>query len=150
VSPWLEKGIITETFDHTSLLKYFVKKWRLDDAFGSDVFGARAGARSTNTIEPHLLKAPRDTSAVIRSIPVPDVLAPQVQATLTDHQRALVDMSHGLATQITNPTERSMLLKRPVNPTPANEAQLAIDRFEAFLLSAAKSRIGSPQAGAAS
>jgi hypothetical protein len=125
-------------------VKYFIKKWGLDDAFGTNTLAARAGAASTKSIEPHLLKTPRDTSAVVRSIPIPEVLRPQAQVSLTDHQRALVDMSHGLATEISNPTERSVLLKRSPDPTAADEAQLAIDRFEAFLLNKTKSKIASP------
>jgi phospholipase C len=145
-SPWVAPGVITETFDHTSLVRYFIKRWGLDDAFGSNALGARAGSPATNSIEPYVLNAPRDTSAVARSIPVPDVLPPQAQASLTDHQRALVDMSQGLAAQISSPAEQSALLKRASNPTPAEEAQLAIDRFEAFLLNKTKSKIASPPA----
>jgi hypothetical protein len=55
-------------------------------------------------------------------------------------------MSQGLAAQISSPTEQSVLLKRAPNPTPADEAQLAIDRFEAFLLNKTKSKIASPPA----
>jgi hypothetical protein len=145
-SPWIGQGTITETFDHASLVKYFLNKWGLGDGLGPDPLGARAGAVATATIESFVLKAPRDTSGTARSISVPDVLPPQAQASLSDHQRALVDMSHGLAAQITSPAEQSALLKRTPNLSPNDEAQLAIDRFEAFLLNKTKNKIVVPPA----
>jgi phospholipase C len=54
VSPWVDAGVISTTFDHTSLLRYLCEKWNLPP------LGARmqasAGAMQSNTFAPELTK----------------------------------------------------------------------------------------------
>lgn len=136
ISPWLDQGVITNTFDHTSLVKLFIDKWSLDDELGPNVLGARAGAPQTNTFKKYLRKAPRNTSNVLPHIPVPAFLPPREQTDLTEHQKALFEMTHALASQISDPHVRIPLLRRPIEPD--KTAQLAIDQFQAFLLDQAR------------
>jgi phospholipase C len=136
ISPWLDAGVITDTFDHTSLVKFVLEH----SGLGANGLGARVSAATTNTIRNHLRQTPRDTSNVLPSIPVPHFLPPQEQPNLTDHQVALADMTRVLASQIKDPSIAVPLLRRSADQSPEHEAQLAIDRFEAFLLDKAKSQ----------
>jgi len=133
VSPWLNQRVITDTFDHTSLLKFLIDKWGL-----SNSLGARASWRGTNTFK-NYLRTPRNTDRLLPRIDVPKFLPTQVQMQLTDHQWALCDMAQLLASELRDPSVRIPLLRRPPVRTPAAEAQLAMDRFDAFLLDRAKS-----------
>jgi hypothetical protein len=85
------------------------------------------------------LQTPRDTSNVLPTVPIPNFFPPQEQQSLTDHQIALADMTRVLASQIKNPSVAVPLLRRSPDQSPANQSQLAIDRFNAFLLEKAKS-----------
>jgi phospholipase C len=135
ISPWLDQGVITDALDHTSMVKFVLEH----SGLGSDGLGARVSSPTTQTFRRYLRQTPRDTSHVLPSVPVPNFLPPQEQPDLTDHQMALADMTRVLASQIKDPSVRLPLLRRSLDPSPANEAQLAIDRFEAFLLEKAKS-----------
>jgi len=135
ISPWLDPGVITDTFDHTSLVKFVLQHAGLD----STGLGVRVSAAATNTIRPHLRQTPRDTTHVLPSVPVPNFFPPQEQPELTDHQIALADMTRVLASRIQAPSVSVPLLRRSLDQSPEREAQLAIDRFEAFLLDRAKS-----------
>jgi len=134
ISPWLDAGVITGTMDHTSLVKFILEHAGL----GTAGLGARVASAATQTIAKHLRKTPRDTTTVLPSLPVPKFLPPQEQPELTDHQIALSDMTRVLASQIKDPSIRVPLLRRSPDGSPEREAQLAIDRFEAFLLDKAK------------
>jgi phospholipase C len=133
ISPWLDAGVITDTFDHTSMVKFVLDRSNLD----THGLGARVSAAAT--FQSHLLATPRDTTHVLPSIPVPNFFPPQDQPSLTDHQIALADMTRVLASQIKNPSVAVPLLRRSSDQSPEHEAQLAIDRFEAYLLEQAKS-----------
>jgi phospholipase C len=133
ISPWLDAGVINDTFDHTSLVKFVLER----SGLGSNGLGARVSAATT--FQSHLLQAPRDTSNVLPSVPVPNFFPPQDQPALTDHQIALADMTRVLASQIKNPSVSVPLLRRSPDQSPEHEAQLAIDRFEAYMLDQAKS-----------
>jgi hypothetical protein len=129
--------VITDTMDHTSLVKFILEHVGL----GTTGLGARVASAATQTITKHLRKAPRDTTQVLPSLPVPRFLPPQEQPELTDHQIALSDMTRLLASQIKDPSIRVPLLRRSSDGSPEREGQLAIDRFEAFLLDKAKSAV---------
>jgi len=135
VSPWLDHGVITDTFDHTSLLKFLIDKWGLNDALG-----ARASWAGTNTFKKYLRRAPRNTDRALPRIEGPRFLPARVQTELTDHQRALCDMAELLASEVKDLSIRIPLQRRSLDRTPAAEAQLAMDRFEAYLLDRAKLR----------
>lgn len=112
-----------------------IEKWDLDE-----VLGARAASASTNTFKKYLRKAPRNTAKVLPTIAVPAFMPTQVQIDLTDHRRALYDLSGMLASEIKDPSVRIPLIRTPLEPTPEAQAQLAIDRFDAFLTDRAKLR----------
>lgn len=133
ISPWLDAGVITDTFDHTSLVKFVLDRSNLD----THGLGARVSAAAT--FQSQLLAAPRDTTHILPSLPVPNFFPPQDQPSLTDHQIALADMTRVLASRIKNPSVAVPLLRRSSDQSPEHEAQLAIDRFEAYLLEQAKS-----------
>jgi phospholipase C len=135
VSPWLDQGVLTDTFDHTSLLKFVVEKFGLDHDLG-----ARVDAAGTNTFGKYLRKTPRNTANVLPKIPVPEFVPARENVPLSEHQLALANMSQTLATQIANPSVRQSVLRRPLDPTPENISQTAIDQFEAFMLESATQR----------
>jgi len=54
VSPWLDPGVISTVFDHTSLLRYLCEKWNLPPLSARMQSGA--GALRSNTFAPELLK----------------------------------------------------------------------------------------------
>jgi phospholipase C len=133
VSPWLDKGVIIDTFDHTSLLKFIVQKWGLSNSLGD-----RVAAPSTNTFAKYIRKTPRDTSKVLRKLAVPDVLPPHEEVGLTDHQESLIELGHSLALQVDNPNLRAALLRQPAELTPRNRAMQAVEQFKAFQVEKAK------------
>lgn len=80
VSPWIEKGVIKTTFDHTSLLRYLCEKWNLEP------LGARmqesAGAKRANNFADELRKriSPRtDTPEKLVAAGIPQALRAQGQ-----------------------------------------------------------------------
>ncbi|HEY3655286.1 MAG TPA: alkaline phosphatase family protein [Steroidobacteraceae bacterium] len=54
VSPWIDPGVISTVFDHTSLLRYLCEKWNMPP-LGQRMQEA-AGPRRANTFGPELLK----------------------------------------------------------------------------------------------
>jgi phospholipase C len=127
VSPWVANDVIQDVFDHTSLLRYFIEKWQL----GS--LGDRAA--QANTFTHAFLAEPQNDGPP--SIPLtPAKLAPAAvlpRKPLTDHQAALVSLSHALETMsgedATVVAERS----RQIVTGPQSQIDAAVDRFDAFL-----------------
>jgi phospholipase C len=54
VSPWIDPGVISTVFDHTSLLRYLCEKWNMPP-LGQRMQEA-AGPQRANTFAPELLK----------------------------------------------------------------------------------------------
>jgi phospholipase C len=143
VSPWLDQGIITDTFDHTSVLKFVSEKWGLGNFLGD-----RVASPSTASFVKYLRKSPRQTFNLLPKTNIPTLLAPQVGAEMTDHQRSLIELGHHLASRIDEPTVRDHLMVRAVVPTQEAEAQLAVEQFRAFLVDTAKRPVSQlPRAG---
>jgi phospholipase C len=105
VSPWVERGVIHDEFDHTSLLRYLSDKWGLA-RLTERVEQARSFAPAIRTTG-----QPRtDTPA---SVPVPAMAAApeaMVEAepseTLNAHQQALIAFSEQLEREIEEPVEK--------------------------------------------
>lgn len=133
ISPWLDQGVIQDTFDHTSLLKFVCDKWSVGNQLGN-----RVASASTNTFAKYIRKQPRNTSKVLPSLKAPSVLAPLYGKGPTDHQEALMELGQSLATRVVDADLRNQLLGPPAGPGDGDRAQLAIERFEAFLLDKAK------------
>jgi phospholipase C len=134
-SPWLDQGVISDTFDHTSVLKFVVQKWGLPNFLGD-----RVASPSTNTFATHLRSSPRPTYGQLPTTNPLALLATPANAPLSDHQKALVELGHHLASQITDRHVRGELAMRPIAPTPVAEARLAVEQFTSFLADRAKQR----------
>jgi phospholipase C len=132
VSPWLDQGVISDTFDHTSLLKFVIEQFGLP----LDYLGNRVSAPTTNTLTKYLRKSPRSTygqlpATKLAPIDVPDDL-PQ-----SDLQQALIASGHQLATQISDPSIRRSLTSQ-TDLSPRAQGLLAVEQFEAYLTDRAK------------
>ena len=79
ISPWVERGVISTVFDHTSLLRYLCEKWNL--AYLGERMAEEAGPLRSNTFGPELRKRsePRqDTPERLRAPVLPqDAPLPQ-------------------------------------------------------------------------
>jgi phospholipase C len=135
VSPWLDQGVISDTFDHTSILKFLLQKWGL-----TNLLGDRVAAPSTNTFAKYLRKSPRSTYGLLPTTTIPALIAMPDNLPLTDNQKALIELGHHLAAQISDPNVRNGLTTRPIDPTPMAQARLAVEQFESFLADRAKQR----------
>jgi phospholipase C len=134
LSPWLDQGVITDTFDHTSLLKFLIAKWGL-----TNLLGDRVASTDTNTFAKYIRKTPRQTFQLLPKSSTPAPIAAPQSAELSDNQKSLVELGHFLATKIDDPHTRNMMMVRSVAPTtPAAEAQLAVEQFRSFMVDQAK------------
>ena len=135
VSPWLKQGVISDTFDHTSVLKFLIEQFGLTKT----LLGDRVADTTTKTFTKYLLESPRSTYGLLTTtnqdlIAVPDNLPK------SDLQQALIDVGRHLATQISDPNVRNTLAARPIDPSPNAQGRLAVEQFEAFLTDRAKQR----------
>ena len=92
VSPWVERGIEHRQFDHTSLLKYLIDKWDLDE------LGERA--RQANSIGAALARrTPREDTLVRIELSPEELRPPDAEleeaafGTLSAHQGALASLA---------------------------------------------------------
>lgn len=127
VSPFATDAVFGETLDHTSLLKYLIDKW------GLGPLGERAAKAAT--FKPALggpLRA--DTPSSIPAIP-PGMkpVAPPPHKPLTDHQSALVALSHALESMAGEDPAVVAARSRQVITGPQSQIDAAVDRVEAFL-----------------
>jgi phospholipase C len=91
ISPWLEKQVLSDNFDHTSLLRYATDKWGL----GS--LGARTAAAKSFASSWKVADAVRTDVPV--NIPEPTMLPNPVTTELNPNQLALVGFSRYLETK---------------------------------------------------
>jgi phospholipase C len=127
VSPWLGDGVLDDTFDHTSLLRYLIDKWQLGP------LGDRAANAGTFS-GAFLTRARGDTPAAIAAVPpaLSPVAAP-VRKPLNDHQAALIALSHALETMTDADPAVVASRSRQVVSGPQSQIDAAVDRFDAFL-----------------
>ena len=133
VSPWLKQGVISDTFDHTSVLKFVIEQFGLTNGY----LGNRVAAPSTNTFTKYLLNSPRSTYGQLTTANRELIAAPE-NLPKSDLQQALIDVSRHLATQISDPNLRGTLAAQPADPSPGAQGRLAVEQFEAFLTDRAK------------
>lgn len=133
LSPWLDKGVITDTFDHTSILKFLIDKWGLNNLLGD-----RVASPSTNTFAKYLRKTPRLTYGLLPKSKIPNVLSAPVSDELSDNQQSLLELGHYLASEISTPTLRHPLMMRSAVANPTAQAQLAVEQFRSFMVDQAK------------
>jgi phospholipase C len=133
LSPWLDQGIISDTFDHTSLLKFLLNKWGL-----TNLLGARVASANTNTFYKYLRKTPRQTYKLLPKSNIPTLHATPESIELSDNQKSMIELGHHLAMQISDPNIRNALMTRSAAATPRSEAQLAVEQFRSFMVDQAK------------
>lgn len=137
VAPWVQSGVVSDVFDHTSLLKYATDKWNLGP-LGARVSGARSFAA-------HIADgttAPRTDTPT--SIPAPNVPPDPPKTAMNANQTALAAFSRYLESHIQSLSlqagkasddifkEAGQRLLSGVKGT-EQAAQSAIQRFETFL-----------------
>lgn len=118
-------------FDHTSLLKYLIDKWKLGP------LGQRAAeAKTFATVL--TISARSDTPASIPSVPagLTPVAAPSHRL-LNDHQCALVALSHALESMADEEPNVIAARSRQVITGPQSQIDAAVERVDAFLSHAA-------------
>lgn len=139
ISPWVNKGFKDTVFDHTSLLKYLIDKWKLRP----DQLGKRV--EQANTFAPALqeLNAPRTAVPLafdLKTLPSPQ---PVIPSTTNENQNALVSFSHFLEQKMANAEELAGAGYRSLKSLDGPLAQLGVakDRFILFLHHAVKGRL---------
>ena len=128
VSPWLDQGVLSDIFDHTSVLKFVSDQWGLGSYLGN-----RVASPATNTFAKYLRKAPRQVPKP-PAIRVPDFLPPPSDEELTDYQEELIELGQVLATRLEDPAMRLALLTNLPDPTPVDRARRAVEQFQAYQL----------------
>jgi phospholipase C len=140
VSPWLNPGVIQDTFDHTSLLKFMIDKWGLTNYHGNRVAAA-------NTFKRYLRSSPRIAGPASKIPTAPAYMPAQAGTELNDNQKALMELCAVLAAQIEDPVVRAPLVRKALKPTEEAQAQLAVQQFQAFLFDKAKQSLSAKTGG---
>jgi phospholipase C len=125
ISPWLEKQVISDDLDHTSLLRYATDRW------GLGPLGARTAAAKSFASSWKVADAVR--TDVPASIPEPATLPNPVVGGLNPNQLALVGFSRYLET-------KTMAMAAKAGPAAAKAMTLEIGKR--LLWSSAKDRHG--------
>ncbi|MHB8655571.1 MAG: alkaline phosphatase family protein [Terriglobia bacterium] len=126
ISPWIEKGVISTEFDHTSLLAYATAKWRLGD------LGERTKKVAHFGSELIKLKSPKtDTPGQfdLTKIPAPQ---PTQNKRINEHQKALISFSLFLEEHIGDPVEKIGERALRILEGPEAQFEVALERFERF------------------
>ncbi len=113
ISPWLEKQVLSDVLDHTSLLRYATDKW------GLGPLGARTAAAKSFASSWKVAGAVR--TDVPANIPEPTTLPNPVVEGLNPNQLALVGFSRYLET-------KTMALAQKAGPVAAKAMTLEIGK----------------------
>ena len=134
VSPCVAAGVLSTVFDHTSLLRYLSDKWNLGPLGArtaqANSFAAAIGQTPTNS-GPQTIPA-MPAGGLVAQAPV---AAPP---TLSDHQQALLGLSHLLETMTATNAATVAARNRQVLSGPQSQIDIAMDRVEDFLAEAAQ------------
>lgn len=128
ISPWVGDAVIRDEFDHTSLLKYLTDKWQLGPlgrrtAQAKTFAGAMLPQLRTDT--PDTLPFPQTTSRA----------EPPAIRQLTNHQTAIVALSHALESMADQDPNLVAARSRQVVSGHQSQIDVAVDRVESFLRS---------------
>lgn len=129
ISPWVDAGVVSTEFDHTSLLKYLIEKWHLEPL--------TERVSHANSIDEAIRKSGKPREDTIASIPVPSraIFGAQAPVELdepaNDLQRSLIVFSEHLE-QEEMPAEAPVL--EAITAAADDESQ-AKTRINAFLIS---------------
>ncbi len=126
VSPCVSEAVISDEFDHTSLLKYLIDKWGLGP-LGQRAAKARTFARA-------ILSQPRTETPL--SIPLPQGISPVQPPSvkrLTSHQNAIIALSHAIESMGEDDPNLVAARSRQVLSGPQSQIDAAVDRVESFI-----------------
>lgn len=126
VSPWVGDAVLTDQFDHTSLLKYLIDKWELGP-LGQRTAQAKTFARA-------ILSQSRTDTPI--SLPFPQtvsVVQPPAVKHLTNHQSAIIALSHALESMSADDPNLVAARSRQVLSGPQSQTDAAVDRVESFI-----------------
>jgi hypothetical protein len=128
VSPWVARTVFPTALDHTSLLKYLIRKWNLGP------LGQRSATAAT--FETAILTNPRPPADTPAAVPGPqqphDVERPSFPV-LNDHLAALVALSHVLESMGVEEASVVAARARQILSGPQSQIDAAIDRLGSFL-----------------
>jgi len=125
ISPWLDKGVLSTEFDHTSLLKYATDKWGLG-ALGNRTAAANSFAGAFTRA------AGRTDCPVALTIPTEAPIDPNTA--LNQHQVALAGFTHNLEVNYTKPSVEVLAAHSTAMAGDyAAQSQAVSERAEQFL-----------------
>jgi phospholipase C len=131
VSPWVGNGVISDLFDHTSLLKYLQDKWTLNDLGARTACAASFAGAINAAAAPRTDAPPRiDSAATGSGAPTPAVDA------LTENQSAIVAMSHNLEAMSNEDPNVVAARSRHILTGPQSQIDTAVDRVDTFIAQA--------------
>ena len=138
ISPYVGKGIFSEPLDHTSLLRYLQLKWNLgylgDRTAAAGTFAAAIDGAPRVPALPAAPRPSRDSGAV------PALALDR----LTDHQSAIVALSHVLESMTDEDPNVVAARSRQVLSGPQSQIDAAVDRVSSFLAQQAAKAAGLP------
>jgi phospholipase C len=125
VSPFVGSGVISDLFDHTSLLKYLTDKWDLGP------LGQRTAA--ANSFGNAILPNPRSDAP--SQIVVPAIAASPIipMPELTDHEKSMIALSHALESMAGEDASIIAARSSQVLSGPSSQIDAAVDRVAGFL-----------------
>lgn len=132
ISPWVERGFDSTTFDHASPLRYLIDKWRLDPLTervraANSFAGLLANSRQPRDDTPEEVPVPPRVLA-LQALPPgapPDATPEELDEPLNDYQRSLLAFTEYL--------EQEQPTKAMVMAGPMAESELAERRVRSFL-----------------
>jgi phospholipase C len=130
ISPWIDRQVISDVFDHTSLLKYVTDKWGLGP-LGNRVAAARSFAGYLTKRQNARLDTPGPLT-----LPAPRANAP---APMSAHQSALTGFSRFLETKIARASQDSDQTLRDIGARLVNairnetHGEMAVRRLGVFM-----------------
>jgi phospholipase C len=126
VSPWVERGVLSTQFDHTSLLKYLIDKWQLGQ-LGNRTANAKTFANSFQT------KARSDTPTRLDIPNQTTAETPPVLQKLTSSQNAIVALSHALESMLDEDAATVAARSKHILSNAQSHIDIAVDRAESFI-----------------
>lgn len=127
VSPHVGSGIFSDVLDHTSLLKCLQGKWSLGD------LGARTAAAQTFASILGAAKPRKDAPDRLATSRAAVGASPPPITALTEHQAAIVAMSHNLESMTDEDPNVVAARSRHVLSGPQSQADAAVDRVNRFI-----------------
>jgi phospholipase C len=140
ISPWVQKGLNSSVYDHTSLLKYLIAKWSLRP----DTLGARVANADTFTSELQTMNAPRTDAPAAFDASLFTAIENVLPKTTNEHQNALMTFAHFLEQKMSHVEELAAVGYRSLKSLggPLDQLSVAKDRFLLFLHHGQAGRLG--------